>query len=61
VEYTRSVGEHYESFEGTPLEIAELISLLDGQVEESPEIKIKIPTNPDLEMPNSRSNLKGGE
>jgi hypothetical protein len=61
MEYTRSVGEYYEMFEGTPKEIAELISLLDDQVENPPKMTIKIPDVPNLGLPNSRGNLKGGE
>ncbi len=29
MEYSRSVGESYETFEGTPKEIAELINAID--------------------------------
>lgn len=61
MEYTRSVGEYYETFEGAPKEIAELISLLDAQVEKTPNMKIKIPAIPNLGLLNSRGKLKGGE
>lgn len=53
MEYTRSVGDCYESFEGTPQEIAELIVVLDS---EEREVKVKAPK---ISLPNlSKSGLK---
>ncbi|SFM28976.1 hypothetical protein SAMN04487943_11246 [Gracilibacillus orientalis] len=43
MEYTRSIGNYYETFEGTPKEIAELISILDKQEREVSQEKIKYP------------------
>lgn len=45
MEYTRSVGDYYESFEGTSKEIVDLIEALDKS-QSSPKVKIpkfKIP------------------
>jgi len=44
MEQSRSVGDHYEFFEGAPEEIASLIKELDSHAQEAPVmIKVKAP------------------
>lgn len=69
MEYTHSVGDYYESFEGTPQEIATLVAALNAN-QETPKVKMSKIKLPDLSQaikPPKASKrrlfnrLKGGE
>ncbi|WP_132995819.1 hypothetical protein [Sporanaerobacter acetigenes] len=40
MEYTRSMGDYYETFEGTPEEIAELLKLMPDGITEAGVVEI---------------------